>query len=103
MISSAVQINLLQSDSHITCSPAAIITDVMDFLLTFHWLFHQCQKLYVLPEWRRQRRFTFTDVYVQVLTNTEMRLFKNQEQLHSSVALSLAYIPDLETQPSAYT
>lgn len=31
-----------------------------------------------------------------------MRLMKNQEQRHSSVALSLAYIPDLETQPSAY-
>lgn len=44
-----------------------------------------------------QRRFTFTDVYVQASTNTEMRLLQNQEQRHSSVALSLAYIPDLET------
>lgn len=35
--------------------------------------------------------------------NTEMRLLKSQEQLHCSVALSLAYIPNLETPPPPYT
>lgn len=83
---------------------AALRGDVKNCLLAVNRLFHQFQNLKGLPERRDFRqRFAFTDVYVQALTNTEMRLLKNQEQLHSSVALLLAYIPDLETQPSVYT
>ena len=45
-------------------------------------------------EYKKKKKITlhFTDVLCTGVTNTEMRLFENQEQCGCSVALSLTYI-----------
>lgn len=51
---------------------------------------------------RGQKQVTL-HLQVFIYTNTEMRSVENQEQLHCSVASSLAFIPYVESHLSAHT